>query len=110
MNDRRKQNLGLIVALLVAGAARADMVPVFKLDGEQEPLRHVCGRMEVQHANLSGPYDSPIIVDFDFGTVQFLPKAGADVRQSSQVPYAIELTGRPDSCSLCLYALIGLGL
>ena len=111
MDDRRKQILSLIVALLVAGAARANIVLVSERDGEREPLRHVCSRMEFQHADSSGLYDSSVAVDLDFGPVQFLPQAGVDdVGQTSQTPYAMELTGRPDSSSLCLYALMGLGL
>jgi len=103
--------LGLVVALLVAGVARADMVPVFERDGERKPLRHVCSRMEFQHANFSGLYDSPVAVDLDFGPVQFLPQAGvADAGQTSETQRTIELTGRPGSSSLCLYALMSLGL
>ncbi len=111
MDDRRKQILGLIVALLVAGAARAEMVLVFERDGERKTLRNVCSRIEFQHADFPGLYDSSVAVDLDFGPVQFLPQAGVDdVGQTSQTPYAMELTGRPDSSSLCLYALMSLGL
>ena len=103
--------LGLIVALLVAGAARADMVPVSERDGERKPLRHVCGRMEFQHADFSGLYNSSVAADLDFGPVRFLARAGVDdVGQTSQTPYAMELTGGPDSSGMCLYALMSLGL
>jgi len=111
MDNRRKQILGLIVALLFAGAACADMMPVSERDGERKPQRHVCDRMEYQHADYSGLHDNSFTIDLDFGPVQFLPQAGVDdVGQTSQSPYAIELTGRPDSSSLCLYALMSLGL
>ena len=111
MDDRRKQILGLIVALLVAGAARADMVLVSERDSERRPLRHACAQMEFQHADSSGLYDSSVAVDLGFGPVQFLPQVSVDyVGQTSQAPYAMELTGRPDSSSLCLYALMSLGL
>ncbi len=111
MDDRRKQLLGLIVALLVAGVARANMVLVSERNGEREPLRHVCSRMEFQHADSSGLYDSSVAVDLDFGPVQFLPQAGVDyVGQTSQTPHAIELTGGADSSGMCLYALMSLGL
>jgi len=111
MNDLRKQILGLVVALLVAGAARAGMVPVSERDGERKPPRHVCSRTEFQHADLSGLYDSSVAVDLDFGPVRFLPQAGVDdIGETSQSPYAIELTGGPDSSGMCLYALMSLGL
>jgi len=111
MGNRRKQILGFIVALLVTGVAHADLVPVSWRDGEQKPLRCVGSRMEFQHSDFSGLYDSSVAVDLVSGPVQFLPQAGVDhVGQTSQTSYAIELTGRPDSSSLCLYALMGLGL
>jgi len=110
MDDCRKQLLGIIVATLVAGVVRADLVPVSEQDGKRKPLRHVCGRMEFQHADFSGLYDSAVVVDLDSGPVQFLPQADVDVGQTSQTLYAIELMGQPDSSSLCLYALMGLGL
>jgi hypothetical protein len=110
MISRRRHISGIIGALLFAGIVRADMVPVFKLETErQQPLRACC-RTEVQHTNLSSLYDSPILVDLDLGTVQFLPEAGADVGQTSQIPLTINLTDGPGSVSLCLYALMGLGL
>jgi len=111
MDNRRKQLRGLVVALLVAGVARADMVRVSERDGERKPLWHICGQMEYQHTDFSGLHDSSIAIDLDFGPAQFLPQADVDdVGQTSQAPYAIELTGRPDSSSLCLYALMCLGL
>ncbi len=103
--------MALIVALLVAGAAHAGMVPASERDSKREPLRSVCSRIEFQHADSSGLYDSSVAIDLDFGPVRFLPQAGVDgVGQTSQTPYAMELTGRPDSSSLCLYALMSLGL
>ena len=111
MDNRRKQILGLIVALLLAGVARAGMVPVSERDGERKPLRHVCSRMDLQYADSSSLYDGSVAIDLDFGPAQFLPQAGVDdVGQTHQTPYAMELAGRPGSSSLCLYALMSLGL
>jgi len=111
MDSRRNQILGLVVALLFAGAVRADMVLVPGQHGERKPLQQVCSPMEFQHSDFSGLHDSSVAFDLDFGPVQFLPQAGMDdAGQTSQTPYALELTGRPDSSSLCLYALMGLGL
>ena len=110
MISRRRLIPGLIGALFFVGVLRADMAAQSKLETElQQPLR-VCGRTEVQHTNLSSLYDSPIVVDLDFGIVQFLPEAGADVGQTSQIRHTITLTGGPSSFSLCLYALLSLGL
>jgi hypothetical protein len=111
MHNLRSQILGLAAALLLAGAARADMVAVSRQDSERRPPRHVCSRMDFQQADSSGLYDSSVTVDLEFRPVRFLPQPGVDyVGQTSQAPYAMELTGRPDSSSLCLYALMGLGL
>jgi hypothetical protein len=111
MGNRRKQILGFIVALLVTGATRADMLPVPERDGERKPPRNVCDRVEFQYANVSALHDSYVAVDLDFGPVQLLPQVGKDdTGQTSRTSYAIELMGRPDSSSLCLYALMGLGL
>ena len=111
MDNRREKVLGLVVALLVAGAARADMVPASERDGERKPLRDVCDSMEYQQADSHGLYDSSVAVDLDFGRSQFLPQARVDdVGQTSQTLYAMELTGGPDSSGMCLYALMSLGL
>jgi hypothetical protein len=110
MISRRRLFSGIIITLLFSGVIRADMVPASELIGRHQPSRF-CGRMEVQHTNLTSPYDSPIVFDFNFGTFQFLPtKVKADVGPSAQIPHTIDLTGGPGSASLCLYALMGLGL
>jgi len=119
MIDWRKYILGAVGVLIIAGVARAGMVPISDpsaslrtgLDGEQESLRQLCGRIESRHADLSDLYDGSITVDLDLEPVRFLHRAVLDdVGQTSLTPHAIELTGGPDSCSLCLYALMGLGL
>ncbi len=111
MDDLRKHTLGFAFALLVAGAACADMMPPSERNGERKPPRHVCDRTKFQNTDFFGLYDNCVAVDLDSGPVQFLPQPGVDdVGQTSQTPYAIELKGRPDSFSLCLYALMSLGL
>jgi hypothetical protein len=103
--------LGLMVALLVAGATRADMVRVSDRNGERERPWPMCSRMEPQGVDCPGPYDSLVAVDLDFRPVQFLPQAGAvGVGQTSKAPRTMELTGGPDSSGICLYALMSLGL
>ena len=107
----RRPISGIIITLLFSGVIRADMVPASKLIDRHQPSRF-CGRTEVQHTNLSSPYDSPIVFDFNFGTFQFLPtKVNADARPFGRVPDTlIDMTHGPGSVSLCLYALMGLGL
>jgi len=110
MKNRRRQILGVIGALIIAGTVHADMVPVTELHGKGRPLQHTSSSAESRQKDFSGRYDCSVAVDLDLGRVRFLPEAGADAEQSSQMPHAIELTGGPGSCSLCLYALMGLGL
>ena len=110
MNYWRRLILGIIGPMLFAAFVRADMVPISKLEAEQQQALRVCGRTEVQHTNLLSLYDSPNVVYLDLATVQLLPEAGADVRQTSQIPCTIDLSGGPSSYSMCLYALMGLGL
>jgi len=101
---------GIIGSLLFAAFVRADMVPISKVQAEGQQSIPVCVWAEVQSTNLLILYDNPTAVDLDLATVQFLPEAGADARQTSQIPCTIDLTGEPGSCSLCLYALMGLSL
>jgi hypothetical protein len=96
--------------LLFAGLVRADMVLEYKPDAERPQSKCVSGQAEVRHSDLFGLYDSPIVVDFDLGSVHFPTELGADIEQPTKVPHSIELSGGPGSFSLCLYALMGLGL
>ncbi|OHB76348.1 MAG: hypothetical protein A2Z25_21160 [Planctomycetes bacterium RBG_16_55_9] len=96
--------------LFLAGAARADMAPVFTLYNEQQVSSRVYVQAEIGHNSLSGPYDIPIIVDLDLGTVRFVREAGADIGQPVQLQPSIDLTGGLSSVGLCVYALMGLGL
>ena len=110
MNSRGWLILVFIGMLVFASSACADMVPVSKLKVEPQPSQHVCGYAEVQHSVFFSLNDFPTLVDLDLGTIRFQPEAGLDIDQPSQVPHTMNLTGGPGSVSLCLYALMGLGL
>ena len=107
---RRRVIAGIFWALMVAGAVRAKMVLADALEAEQQKPVGVCGGTEVRHASVSAPFGRPCVANLGFWPVQFLPEAAADIGQSAQVSHSIDLTGGPGSYSLCLYALIGLGL
>jgi len=67
-------------------------------------------RAQVCQADLSGLYDRPI-VDFDFRSAYFSSENIEDIEQPVEVPeHGLVLEGGPGSMSLCLYALMGLGL
>lgn len=108
---RRRLIPGIISLLLFTGMVRADMVSVMKLEVERQASPFAGGRAEGLHANSPSPSESLIDIQFDAGTVLFLPEADAKIRQSTQVSNTLlDLTNRPGSASLCLYALMGLGL
>lgn len=110
MNSLRRQILGLLVVFLTIDIAYADMMSVSRLNSERKPLQRVIDETEIQHTSLFDLYDLFLFDHFDLGTIQFLPKATPDLSHPLEAPYVIELTDGSDSCSLCLYALISLGL
>jgi hypothetical protein len=108
--NRRNFLIALIAVLVVTAAVRADMSPVSRLDAGRRQLLHVCGRTDLQYANLSSPSIFPSIADSDSWSVDFLPEANADIGQDSDMQKPQILTDETGSFSLCLYALLGLGL
>ena len=100
----RKITAGIIGGLLISAAAYADMTPVSAPDAGPRQSSYVCGRTDLQYTNF------PNITGLDLWSVAFLPRPDADVRQTSPVQYPPSLTDGASSFSLCLYALMGLGL
>jgi hypothetical protein len=104
MIDGRRIAAGIIAGFLISAAAYADMVPVSAPDAGPRQSSYVCGRTDLQYTNF------PNITDLDLWSVAFLPRPNADVRQTSPIQYPPSLTDGASSFSLCLYALMGLGL
>jgi len=100
----RKITAGIIGGFLISAAAYADMAPVSAPDAGPRQSSYVCGRTDLQYTNF------PNITGLDLWSVAFLPRPNADVRQTSQAQYPPSLTDGASSFSLCLYALMGLGL
>jgi hypothetical protein len=100
----RKILAGIIAGFLISAAAYADMAPVSAPDAGPRQSSHVWGRTDLQYTN------SPNITGLDLWSVAFLPRPNADVRQTSPIQYPPSLTDGLSSFSLCLYALMGLGL
>ena len=58
-----------------------------------------------------GLYDGLNVFDFDLGSIHFPIEVDADARPSARVPDTLmDMTDGPGSASLCLYALMGMGL
>jgi len=110
MIDGRRIITAVIGGLVFTGTVYADMTPVSRLDAGRRQLPHVCGRTDLQYTNLSSPSIFSSVADLDLWSVEFLPEANADVRQTSEIQHPLSLTSGPGSLNLCLSALIGLGL
>lgn len=99
-----------VCGLAVSAAARADMVSASTLDAPHRQLER-CSQAVLLRADLSSTFDSFNTADFSSWSEEFLPEASADVAQSSEeLSPAPVLTNGASSLSLCLSALIGLGL
>ena len=110
MVDRRKILSVLVGVLALTAAVNAGMVPVSRPDAERLQPPRVCGRTDLQHTNLSSPFNYSGLADLDLWPVEFLPEAVANVAQTGHSQNAHSLTNGPSSLNLCLSALIGLGL
>ena len=111
MIQRRELLIAIIGTLVLTSVTYADMVSVSRLDAErmQSPLV-VCDRTDLQYTNFFSPSIFPSATKLDLWSVEFLPKANTDISQTSEVQHPQILTNGPSSLSLCLYALMGLGL
>jgi hypothetical protein len=110
VTDRRKFILGAIGALVFTVAVRADMIPVSNRDFGRRQATCASGRTDLAYANLSSQSHCPTVADPRLWSVQLLPKANASMGQASQIQQPQITTDGAGNLSLCLYALIGLGL
>ena len=108
--NRRKLLITVGFGLLVTTGVYADMTQVSRLNAGRRQSPLVCSRADLQYMNFSSSSNCLSIVDLDSWSVKFLPEANADVSQTSEVQHPQSLTNGPGSLSLCLYALMGLGL
>lgn len=108
MIRRRRLITTIIGILLLAGCVRADMVPIGHQSSQQ--VCNVDDSTEIQLANGAGLYDRSILDDLNLGTPELQLETKTDNLQPVRTARSIELSGGPDSVSLCLYALMGLGL
>ncbi len=108
----RKLITVFVGGLVVCAAVRADMVPVSQLDTVCRQSEQACSQqVDLLRAGPSSPFDSFSTAGLSSSwPVEFLPEAGADLSRSSEMPSPHTLTDGQSSLSLCLSALIGLGL
>jgi len=92
------------------GIARADMMPVSPAGVECRQPQDVHTTDQARTAEPSSYFDYTSIMDPDVGTIQFVPAAGDNFKQTSETQPPAILTDGQSSLSLCLSALVGLGL
>jgi len=108
--DRRRLIVGVIGALVVTAAVRADMTPVSRLDAVSRQSAHVCGQADLGQTSSSSPFACLSVTDLNWRPVEFLPETSGDLSEISEIQYPQSLTSGPSSLNLCLSAFIGLGL
>jgi len=106
----RKIIAGVIAGLLISAAAYADMVPASAPDAGRGPSPRVCSRTCTKCDDCPWACNCPNSAVLDLPSAGFLPKVNADAGQTSFIQYPPSLTDGASSFSLCLYALMGLGL
>jgi len=99
----------LVGGLVVSVSVRADMVPI-DVGAEVRQAARVCSEVPAQPTDFAGLFDYQSIVDLRPGLVQLSGAAGCDLAQHSQTRPPQILTDGQSSLSLCVSALIGLGL
>ena len=102
--------LVLVCVATLGGIARADMMPVSPAGVECRQPQDVHTTDQARTAEPSSPFDYTSIMYPDLGPIQFAPAAGDNFNQTSETQPPAILTDGQSSLSLCLSALIGLGL
>jgi len=108
----RVRDVLLVLACVATldGIARADMMPVAPAGVECRQPPTVRSADEARTAEPSSPFDYSSMIDLDLGAIQFAPAAGDNFNQTSETQPPAILTDGQSSLSLCLSALVGLGL
>ena len=101
---------GIIAALLITATAYADMMPAFELVPGRQQRPRVCASGGPAHTDPAGPFADTSIVDPFSLFATSLPVAHVEARPVSALPPLRIRSDGQSSLSLCLYALIGLGL
>lgn len=110
MIDGRRFITVVIGGLLITAAGYADMVPASQPGTGREPSSTVYSLSSPLYPNSLSLFNSPGISYLGVWPGQFLPEKNLDGEQASQSQHPHALTDGTSSLSLCLSALMGLGL
>lgn len=111
MLGRRKTIVVLIGGLVLCATIRADMVPLASPDTVRLQSPQVCLPTDLQVASSSSQsiaFTGP--TDLGLSPLGFLSEPNVEGRETCATQPAQILADRQNSLSLCLYALLGLGL
>jgi len=110
MINGRRIISAVICVLIVTAAVHAHMIPLSQQDSGRRQSPSVCDEVNLYNNNLSDSYNFSSVTDLSLLSFGFLPQANTDIEQTSEIQHLQSLTSGPSSISLCLSALIGLGL
>ena len=108
--EKRKIITGVLVALLFGAAARADLMPAAGSGAGPRPRPLILRETVVPPSNFSHPWDGFITSDLSSLPARTLSDEFAPTRQPLETPHLYILADRQSGISLCLCALLGLGL
>ncbi len=110
MINGRRIISAVICGLIVTSAVHANMVPVSQQDSGHRQPQPVCNKINLYNNNFTDLYKFTNVTDLSSLSVGFLSPANTNIEQTSEIQHLQTLTNGPGSISLCLSALIGLGL
>jgi hypothetical protein len=99
-----------ILTVGIAGTLYADMTPICSLDIGTQPVVDAYSETNPPDADLSGLCGVSSIDNLGLGPVTRLPEAQVDCGSAAGPEATTVLANDQGSLSLCLYALLGLGL
>ena len=100
----------LVVVLILGVPTRADMMSVPTMEVGYRQSARVCRKVKAQPTDSTFPFDCPNVMDLNLEPFHFSQEAGTDLGQHSQTQTPQILTDGQNSLSLCISAIIGLGL
>ena len=99
-----------ILTVGIAGTLYADMTPISIVDIRVQPAVDAYSETSPHSVDLAGLCGTPSIGDLGLGLVTRLPEAQVDCGSAAGPEATAVLARDQGSFSLCLYALLGLGL
>ena len=111
MGGVKKSITAVIVALAVASVVHADLMPLSPWEGESRRSVPVGdAAVSGQPSESDRPAEFLEILDLDLPSAECLPEVNMEAGDAGATKHVEVLTDTQNSLSLCLYALLGLGL